>query len=116
MGTTNKAPVTVVDTKQTDAFSNVNGSTGYFSNGIDLQQDNTIIFTADTDLDVYNKIYRVDIIDQDKNNETDTIINLVQIDTVSDGDCILSILGADNQGKQFWLDNTTWKTAQQKQV
>ena len=114
MGTTNKAPVTVVDTKQTDAFSNVNGSTGYFSNGIDLQQDNTIIFTADTDLDVYNKIYRVDIIDQDKNNETDTIINLVQIDTVSDGDCILSILGADNQGKQYWLDNTTWKTAQQK--
>lgn len=114
MGTTSKAPVTVVDTSQTDAFSNVNGSTGYFADGIDLQQDNTIIFSADTDSDVSNKVYRVDLVDQDANISTDPIINLVEIDTVSDGDCVLSTLGATNQGKQYWLDGTTWKTAQQK--
>ena len=114
MGTTSKAPVTVVDNTQTDAFSNVNGSTGYFSDGIDLQQDNTVIFSADSDSDVSNKVYRVDIVDQDANISTDPIINLVQIDTVADGDCILSTLGATNQGKQYWLDGTTWRTAQQK--
>ena len=27
---------------------------------------------------------------------------------------MLSTLGANNQGKQFWLDETTWRTAQQK--
>src|SRR6056300_238961 len=114
MGTTSKAPVTVVDTTQTDAFSNVNGSVGYFADGIDLQQDNTIIFSADTDSDVNNKVYRVDIVDQDANISTDPIINLVQIGIVADGDCVLSTLGATNQGKQYWLDGTTWRTAQQK--
>jgi len=114
MGTTSKAPVTVVDTTQTDAFSNVNGSEGYFSDGIDLQQDNTVIFSADTDSDVSNKVYRVDIVDQDANISTNPIINLVEIDTVSDGDCVLSTLGSTNQGKQYWLDGTTWRAAQQK--
>ena len=49
MGTSSVAPVTVVDTSQTDALSNVNGTAGYFADGIDLQQDNTITPTADTD-------------------------------------------------------------------
>ena len=114
MGTTSKAPVTVVDTTQTDAFSNVNGSIGYFADGINLQQDFTVIFSADVDSDVSNKIYRVDIVDQDDSSITDSIINLVEIASVSDGDCVLSTLGANNQGKQFWFDGTTWKTAQQK--
>ena len=49
MGKSSVAP-TVVDTTQTDALSNVNGTTGYFADGIDLQQDNTVIPSADTDL------------------------------------------------------------------
>lgn len=114
MGITAKAPVTVVDSTQTDALSNVNGSTGYFADGIDLQQDNTVIFSADTDPDVSNKIYRVDIVDQDRNISTDSILNLVEIDTVIDNDCILSTLGSTNQGKQFYYNETTWNTAQQK--
>ena len=114
MGINGKAPVSIVDTTQTDAFSNVNGSTGYFADGIDLQQDFTIVFSADTDADVSNKIYRVDFVDQDDNASTDPIINLIEIDSVSDTDCILSTLGASNQGKQFYIDGTTWKTAQQK--
>ena len=114
MGTSSVAPVTVVDTSQTDALSNVNGTAGYFADGIDLQQDNTIIFTADTDPAVRDKIYRVDYINQDSNIATAVIINLVEIGTVVDGNCVLSTLGANNQGKQFWLDETTWRTAQQK--
>lgn len=114
MGTSSVAPVTVIDSTQTDALSNVNGSAGYFADGIDIQQDNTIIFSADTDADVRNKIYRVDFIDQDSNISTNEIINLVEIGTVVDGNCVLSTLGANNQGKQFWLDGTTWRTAQQK--
>ena len=114
MGTSNIAPVTVVDTTQTDALSNVNGTLGYFADGIDLQQGNTVIFSADTDEDVRNKIYRVDLIDQDSSVLTGEIINLVEIGTVVDGNCVLSTLGANNQGKQYWLDGTTWKAAQQK--
>jgi len=114
MGTTSIAPVTVVDTTQTDALSNVNGTTGYFADGIDLQQGNTVIFSADTDADVSNKVYRVDYINQDSDATTGEIINLVEITTVVDGNSVLSTLGANNQGKQFYLDGTTWKSAQQK--
>ena len=112
MGISSKAPVTVVDTTQTDAFTNVNGTTGYFADGIDIKQGNTIIFSADEN--IKTKIYRIDMIDHDSNLNTSEIINLVEIDTVVDGDCVLSTLGANNQGKQYWLDGTTWKTAQQK--
>ena len=55
MGTKSKTPVTVIDTVQTDAFTNVNGTTGYFADGIDIKQGNTIIFSADED--VKTKIY-----------------------------------------------------------
>ena len=114
MGISSKAPVTVVDTVQTDAFSNVNGSLGYFADGIDLKQDNTVIFSADTDSDVKDKIYRVDMINHDSNIVTGEIINLVQIGVVTSGEAVLSTLGTSNQGKQFWLDGSTWKTAQLK--
>lgn len=114
MGTSSVAPVTVVDTLQTDALSNVNGSAGYFADGIDLQQGNTVIFSADTDLDVAKTIYRVDYIDQDSDINTNEIINLVAIGTVVDGNCVLSTLGANNQGKQYWLDGNAWRAAQQK--
>ena len=114
MGTTSIAPVTVVDTQQTDALSNVNGTAGYFADGIDLQQDNTVIFSADTDADVRNKVYRVDYINQDSDATTAEIINLVEIATVVDSNSVLSTLGTNNQGKQFWFDTDAWKTAQQK--
>jgi len=114
MGNKAIAPVTVVDTAETDALSNVNGKAGYFADVIDLQQDNTIIFTKDLDEDVRKTIYRVDFIDQDDDNTTNEIINLVAIGTVESGNTVLSTLGSTNQGKQFWLEGTTWKNAQQK--
>ncbi len=114
MGKNSVAPVTVIDVTQTDALSNVNGSTGYFADGIDLQQDNTVIFSADTDADVRTKIYSVNFVNQDVDVTTDEIINLVEVGTVVDGNCVLSTLGANNQGKQYWLDGTIWKAAQQK--
>ena len=114
MGTSNVAPVTVVDVTQTDALSNVNGSVGYFADGIDLQQDHTVIFSTDTDEDIRTKIFRVDLVDHDSDTVTDQIINLVEIGTVVDGNCVLSTLGSNNQGKQYWLNGTTWTTAQQK--
>ena len=114
MGTTSVAPVTVIDSTQTDALSNVNGTAGYFADGIDLKSGNTVIFTADTDRDVKNKIYRVDFINQDSDVTTNEIINLVEIGTVVDGNSVLSTYGANNQGLQYWYDGDVWKTAQQK--
>jgi len=117
MGITSKTPVTVIDTVQTDAFSNVNGTLGYYSDGIELTPGVTIIFSADPD--IRQNIYRVDHIDQDANIATAPIINLVKIDTVSINDSVLSSLGSTNQGKVFYYTtdsagNNIWKLAQQK--
>jgi len=117
MGYTSKTPVSIIDTSETDAFSNVNGKTGYFSDGISLTPGLTIIFTKDPD--IKQNIYRVDLIDQDNNANTNTIINLVKIDTVSVNDSVLSMLGTTSQGKMYHYttDNTgneIWKLAQQK--
>ena len=105
-------PVSVVDVTETDALSNVNGQTGYFSDSIDLLPQMTVIFTADPDLK--NKIFRVDFIDEDANANTRKIINLVQIGTVPNDSNVTSILGAKNQGVVFYYKNSTWLRAQQK--
>ena len=45
---------------------------------------------------------------------TDEIINLIKIGSVTDTLCVMSTLGANNQGKQYWVDGTSLKEAQQK--
>jgi len=114
MGITSQTPVSVVDTTQTDAFSNVNGKIGYFSDGVNLTPGLTICFTADPD--VKQNIYQVSYIDQDSDTQTDPIINLTLVGTVGDDDCLLSTLGGNNQGKVYYYTSLTdsWTTAQQK--
>jgi len=114
MGTTSQSPVNVIDTTETDAFSNVNGKNGYFSDGINLTPGVTICFTADPD--IKQNIYQVSYIDQDSNLATDPIINLTKIATVKDGDCLLSNTGTSNQGKVFYYTSLTdtWTLGQQK--
>jgi len=114
MGITSKPSVNIIDITEVDAFSNINGKTGYFADGIALLPGMTICFTADPD--VRKNIYRVDFIDEDAVSTTSKIINLVHIDSVIANDCLLSLLGATQQGKMYWYQSDTlgWKAAQQK--
>ena len=105
-------PVSVVDTTQTDALSNVAGQTGYFCDGVALLPQMTVIFSADPD--IKDKIFRVDFIDEDADSSTAKIINLVEIGTVADNTNVVSNLGSNNQGKVFVYKNSTWNLAQQK--
>jgi len=58
-----KTPVDVIDTFTKDIFSTIEGSLGYNIDGIDLIQGMRVLFTADTDSLVKNKIYKVNFID-----------------------------------------------------
>ena len=113
-GTTSKSPVSVIDTVETDAFSNVNGKPGYFVDGIDLTPGLTVCFINDPDIN--KNIYEVQFIDHDAVNVTSPIINLVLKDTVSDSDALLSTLGSTSQGIMYWFNGVTniWEMAQQK--
>jgi len=109
IGTT---PVDIIDNTQTDALSNVEGQLSYFADGIELTDGIRIIWSADTDVNVANKIYEVQLIDPDNNGTNQ--VHLVEISTVLDQSVVISELGATNQGKSFKFINSKWSETQQK--
>jgi hypothetical protein len=73
MGTEGKQPVNVIDFVETDALSNVEGSTGYTTNDYTLVNGSRVIFAADTDPSVRDKIYVVNFIEPDTTVLTDAV-------------------------------------------
>jgi hypothetical protein len=61
-GTTAKKGVDLIDNFTTDVFSTIEGSTGYNVDGIDLADGMRVLFNADTDSTVKNKIFKVNFI------------------------------------------------------
>jgi hypothetical protein len=109
-GTTAIPDVDLIDTFTTDVFSTIEGSVGYNIDGISLTQNQRVLFTADTDVFVKNKIFKVTF--STINNVRQ--MHLVLENTPTHGDIALVKQGLTNQGKTYWYDGTTWKQAQQK--
>jgi|694.fasta_scaffold01677_8 hypothetical protein len=65
MGTASKAPINVIDFTETDALSNIEGSTGYTTNNYTFVDGSRVVFAADEDPNVRNKIYVVNFISPD---------------------------------------------------
>ncbi len=61
-GTVAKTSITLIDTVTTDAFSTVVNQIGYIVDGLSLQDGMRVIFTADTDPIVKNKVYVVNFV------------------------------------------------------
>jgi hypothetical protein len=61
-GTAAKKYVDVIDNFTRDVFSTIEGSRGYNVDGIDLADGMRVLFTADTDSMVRNKVYKVNFI------------------------------------------------------
>lgn len=117
MGTDSKQPVNVIDFDQTDAFSNVEGSTGYSVNNYTLVNGSRIIFASDEDPDVRNKIYVVNFVTPDTQPPliSQPIINLVP---AADGQVTLDqctvVVGGSQIGLTYWYNGDQWIPAQQK--
>ena len=58
-GTVSKKSVTLVDAVTTDVFTDMVNQTGYYVDGIQVTDGMRILFTADTDVLVRNKVYKV---------------------------------------------------------
>ena len=102
--------IDLVDTFTTDVFSTIEGSVGYNIDGIDLIQGQRILFTADTDIRVKNKIYQVDFLVLNGQRQ----IHLVPQADPIEGQIAIVRQGKINQGQSFWFTGSTWKLAQQK--
>jgi hypothetical protein len=107
-----KANVDLIDDKTIDVFSTIEGSIGYNIDGIDLIEGQRILFTADPDIRVNGRIYKVSFINQlgtrqlALREETDT-------EPVTN-ETVLVRNGIVNQGKVYWYNGTKWIKGQDK--
>ena len=118
-GTEGKLPVDIIDFVQTDALSNVNGSLGYGVDGYTLLNGSTIIFAADSDLNVRNTVYQVQIVILDTNSDDSTIVDqpvivLTPISTALIDQTVVVLSGITEQGNSYYYDGVEWILAQQK--
>ena len=105
-GTVAKKSVTLYDTVTTDAFSSVVKQTGYIVDGLALADGMRIVFAADADPIVKNKIYDVNFVNA---GDSTQVINLTEASdaTPENDDSIFIEFGTTNQGKTFRYDSTT---------
>ena len=117
-GTSGKQPVNVIDFEETDALSNINGTTGYGIDGYNFIQGTRVIFAADLDPQVRNKVYIVTFITPDTVAPLidEPVINLVPADDAAAllDQTVVCLNGDTQQGKSFWFDGVTWQSAQDK--
>ena len=109
-GTSAMLDVDLVDTYTTDVFSTIEGQAGYNIDGIDIAQGQRILFTAETDIRVKNKIFKVDFLLLDGQRR----IHLVDQGDPVENQVVLSKQGLINQGIAYWYTGTIWQVAQQK--
>ena len=101
--------IDLIDTTTTDAFNTVEGSAGYYVDGVLLEQGHKVIFTADTDSTVRSKIYQVNYVVI----QNTTRLTLEEIAVPAAGSVTSAILGNDYAGTSWWYDGDTWIYAQQ---
>ena len=108
-GTVGIFNVDFIDTVTIDAFSTVEGSAGYYVDGTLLEQGNTVIFNADTDSTVRNKIYRVNYVKL----KGKLRLTLDILEEPVSGSNISINSGNTYAGSNWWFDGTAWNYSQQ---
>jgi hypothetical protein len=123
MGTESKQPVNVIDFSQTDALSNIEGSTGYSVDGYSFVDGSRVVFAADLDPEVRNKVYIVQFIAPDSSPPMSPpypgpqpVIHLVEASdgTVLADQSVLCLDGTTLKGLTFWYNGASWTQAQLK--
>jgi hypothetical protein len=114
MGREAKAPVDLIDTSVTDVFSFVQGSTSWQVDGFELETGDRVIFTADEDPEVRNRVYKVYIVDPTGDGSTVKHLILEADGLFQKYECVFVKKGLANKGRTFWYDGIEWNFAQQK--
>ncbi|NBR60165.1 MAG: hypothetical protein EBT86_00675 [Actinobacteria bacterium] len=117
-GVKSKKNVDLVDDSTTDVFSIIEGALGYYIDGVELLQGHRILFNADKDILVKNKIYKVEFLNifDEFTGITKRCIHLAEEpDSVPElNDSVFVILGKSFTGKSFWFNGNDWQLSQAK--
>ena len=105
------APIDHYDISVIDPLTDVVGRISYYVDEYPLLQNDRVVFSKAADLEVRNKIYRVNFVELDEGPST---IVLEPVDTVTDYNTVYSKLGRLNGDKTFYFVSNTWKNGQQK--
>jgi hypothetical protein len=119
MGTQAKTPVNIIDFQTTDALSTINGTIGYAVDGYSFISGSRVIFAADNDPQVRNKIYLVEFITPSTDGSTLILQPVINLVPASDADvlidqCTVCSSGNTLQGTSFFYDGVQWIAAQEK--
>ena len=118
-GINGKPAINILDTTTTDAFTELNGKNISFAFGVTVTDGMRIVFAADYDPLVRDKIWVINLIQpyQDENGVPYGLpqINLVKAD---DGDVVqydtVVVAKGRYAGSQWWYDGNAWHAAQNK--
>ena len=115
-GTKTKSSVDLIDDFTVDVFSEIEGSQGYNIDGVDLVEGMRILFTADTDILVKNRIFLVNFINFASGGASNRQIHLVETDDSLpvENETVLVKNGTEYKGKMFYYNGTVWNLAQDK--
>ena len=113
-GKTAKSPVDIFDTVYTNAFLSVEGKTSIFVDGIRLVQGMRVIFSADNDAGVRDKIWQVTFENVSGDPLANEVIHLIPVDDISDFNTVSVFNGVVNNGKSFYFLDKIWIEGQSK--
>ena len=114
-GTLGKAPVDLVDTQTPDVLSQVQNSQGYIIDGVALTNGMRVIFTADTNIEVRNKIWTVEVVDFEEDGTSE--IRLVDPkEDCKDGDSAVIKSGVSESGNSYYWNGENWIQSQRKSL
>ena len=107
-----KNNIDLIDTITKSAFNSVEGSAGFYIDGVLVEQGFRVIFNADTDPDVRGRIYEVKF----------TIINnktVINLEEAVDSEptylnAVVAIRGNTLKGSNWWYNGSKWEYGQQK--
>ena len=115
-GTKTKKSIDLIDTFTKDAFSTIEGKIGYNIDGVNITKGMRILFVADTDILVKNKIFEVDFIKFASGSATNTQITLKETEDSDplENEVLLVTQGNVNKGKTYFYNDNNWIEAQRK--
>ena len=114
MGTIGIQDVDLIDSFTTDAFLMIEGTAGYNIDGVNLVPGLYVIFTADPDPLVQNKIFQVQTVNVLHLASGITQLHLVPVATPTLNQVVLVRQGLSSQGDMYWFDGTKWNKGQTK--
>jgi len=111
-GTIGISKIDVIDTDTIDAFLTIEGSEGYYVDGVLLEQGNTIIFNADKNQEVRSTVYKVNFIKVTGVYQ----IQLLAVDRPAINSSTIIDSGNTYTGTSWHFDGNYWIFSQQHQT